>query len=259
LIVQVPAELEKLNNGNFEDGLKGWNTDVWGGSAIFDAESASPLAGNKSAHIKVNESSGTAWHIQLRQWLQIKKGFTYRISYQARASKNLTLQTWLQMDHDPFSIYSNNQASLTNQAKTFNHVVKATADDKVYIEFVMGAVGVGEVWIDNVSVVEVNPNGTSTNLEPQTIENNDWLGQNYPNPASVSTCIEFQLASQSPVFISLVNQLGQEVAYFDKQFFPSGKHLIEWNISKFSNGIYFYTIHAGNFIATRKLIVNHSL
>jgi len=258
LVVQVPAELEKLSNGSFENGLVDWNTDVWGGSAIFDTEFSSPISGSKSAHIKVTQSSGTAWHIQLRQWLQIKKGFTYRISYQARASKNLNMQTWLQMDQDPYSMYSSYQASLTTQVKTFNHVINATADDKVYLEFVLGAVGTAEIWIDDVSLVEVNPNGISTISNPQSFKSENWLGQNYPNPASENTTIEIKLATSGKASVFLYNQFGQKHSCLADQYFTAGSHQIICNTSKLADGIYFYTLHAGNYTEIRKLIVNQS-
>lgn len=155
--VQMPYEMQKLQNGDFENDLTNWNTDVWGGAAVFDVEQASPISGARSAHVKITQSSGTAWHIQLRQWLRIKKGYKYTISYQARASKNVTISTWLQADHGSYVGYSSNWVSLTSQAKTFTHQALAGADDTIFLEFMMGDIGTADVWFDNVSVLEGNP------------------------------------------------------------------------------------------------------
>jgi hypothetical protein len=155
--VQMPHELQKLQNGDFEDGLKNWNTNVWGGAAVFDVEQASPISGTRSAHVKITQSSGTDWHIQLSQWMRIKKGFTYRISYRARASKNVTIATWLQADHGSYVGYSSNWVSLNSQAKTFTHEALASADDTIFLEFMMGNIGLADVWFDDVSVLEISP------------------------------------------------------------------------------------------------------
>jgi len=71
----------------------------------------------------------------LRQWLRIKKGFNYTISYQARASKNVTISTWLQTDHGSYVGYSSNWVNLTTQAKTFTHQALAGASDEQNTEF----------------------------------------------------------------------------------------------------------------------------
>jgi len=55
--VQMPYEMQKLQNGDFESGLTNWNTDVWGGAAVFDVEQASPISGARSAHVKITQSS----------------------------------------------------------------------------------------------------------------------------------------------------------------------------------------------------------
>lgn len=190
LEIQAPDEIEKLQNWNFEQGLQNWSGEVWGGAAVFGIEESSPISDKKSAYAKITSSSGTDWHIQLRQSLKIKKGFKYRITYQARASKNLVMKTWLQMDHAPYGIYSAANVNLTTQAKSFSQEVIATEDDQVFLEFALGASGIGEVWIDNVSLVENNPNGVSSIDETENLGSEK--GRIYPNPIKSLLYIENQ-------------------------------------------------------------------
>jgi len=188
--------------------------------------------------------------------LKIKKGFTYRISYQARASKTLNMKTWLQMDHDPYSMYVAATVNLTTQVKSYSHQGIASADDQVYLEFVLGAAGIGEVWIDNVSVVEVNPDGLSA-IPVQLDRDDNRLKQNFPNPVITNTSIGFELSAPEQLTLTLHNELGQLVACLANQTFTPGKHLLNWDASDFPNGMYYYTLRAITSRETRKLIVQH--
>lgn len=68
------------------------------------------------------------------------------------------------------------------------------------------------------------------------------LSQNHPNPFNPSTNIDFGLKEQSFVTINVFNSLGQKVASLGNKEYPSGYHSLTWDASKFSSGIYFYTI-----------------
>jgi hypothetical protein len=152
--VAVPNVVPKTVNGEFDDDFDGWNRDVWGGSADFGIDTSSAISGTKAARVSITSSSGTNWHIQLRQPMKIHKGMKYNISYKAKANKNVTLQTCLQVGHEPFTNYIQQSVFLAPEVRSFAHTVTANADDDVYLAFMMGALGQAEVWIDAVSVTE---------------------------------------------------------------------------------------------------------
>jgi hypothetical protein len=91
------------------------------------------------------------------------------------------------------------------------------------------------------------------------------LGQNYPNPFNPETWIPYQLAKGSEVTIEIYNISGQLVrtmslGYRDAGIYITKQKAAYWDgRSNFgepvSSGIYFYTIKAGDFTNTRKLIV----
>jgi hypothetical protein len=81
------------------------------------------------------------------------------------------------------------------------------------------------------------------------------LYQNYPNPFNPVTTIKYQLAQANPVDIGVYNLLGQKVATLVSGKQSAGKYEIKWDASGVSSGMYFYRIHAGKFVATKKLIV----
>jgi hypothetical protein len=81
------------------------------------------------------------------------------------------------------------------------------------------------------------------------------LEQNYPNPFNPSTTIKFALPERSKVNLSVYNLLGEKIAELVSEELDAGYHEAEWNASKFTSGVYFYTLQAGRFNETKKLIL----
>jgi hypothetical protein len=86
------------------------------------------------------------------------------------------------------------------------------------------------------------------------------LSQNYPNPFNPSTMIKFSLPVDSYVRIELFNALGEKVDELTNREYSIGNHEINFDASKLSNGVYYYTINAngndGNsFVSTKKMVL----
>ncbi|MBK7106506.1 MAG: T9SS type A sorting domain-containing protein [Ignavibacteriae bacterium] len=81
------------------------------------------------------------------------------------------------------------------------------------------------------------------------------LGQNYPNPFNPTTTIEFALPKDSEVKIVVYDILGREVANLIKGDLKAGYHQVNFNAVNFASGIYFYSIKAGDFTSTKKLVL----
>jgi hypothetical protein len=81
------------------------------------------------------------------------------------------------------------------------------------------------------------------------------LDQNYPNPFNPTTTISFSLPWQSKVRLDVFNLLGEHVATLIHEQRSAGSHSVIFNASSLSSGLYFYTLHAGTFSSTRKLIL----
>lgn len=75
----------------------------------------------------------------------------------------------------------------------------------------------------------------------------------YPNPFNPSTTISFDLPEASSVLITIYNVLGQNVATLINGRLPAGRHEREWNAARFSSGIYFVRMQAGDFVKTTKI------
>jgi hypothetical protein len=81
------------------------------------------------------------------------------------------------------------------------------------------------------------------------------LGQNYPNPFNPSTKIEYTIPTASSVTLQIYNLLGQVVATLVDERQEANSYVKEFDASRLSSGIYFYQINAGNFNATKKMIL----
>lgn len=79
------------------------------------------------------------------------------------------------------------------------------------------------------------------------------LEQNYPNPFNPTTNITFSLSEMSNVRLSVYNVLGQEVATLVNGMKNAGSHTVEFNAENLSNGIYLYTLKAGDYSVTKKM------
>lgn len=81
------------------------------------------------------------------------------------------------------------------------------------------------------------------------------LDQSYPNPFNPSTTINFTIPNASFVTLKIFDINGREAATILKKEMPAGNHSIKWNAGNLSSGVYFYRLDAGNFTATKKLLL----
>ncbi|MCD6162778.1 MAG: T9SS type A sorting domain-containing protein [candidate division Zixibacteria bacterium] len=96
---------------------------------------------------------------------------------------------------------------------------------------------------------------TSIDDEKQIVPDKFELLQNYPNPFNPSTTIKFNLAKSSYVAIDVYDILGRKVETLVSKQMPAGFHHVVWNAGNISSGMYFYRIEAGDFVATKKMVM----
>jgi len=81
------------------------------------------------------------------------------------------------------------------------------------------------------------------------------LFQNYPNPFNPSTAIKYQVPKSSLVTLRIFDILGREVTFLVNEEEPAGTYTIQWDASTRSSGVYFYRLHAGSFIETKRMML----
>lgn len=81
------------------------------------------------------------------------------------------------------------------------------------------------------------------------------LGQNYPNPFISTTEIAYELTGSSVVIIELMDLTGRIVMRIDEGLKTAGKQIATLNADGLESGVYFYTLTAGEFSETKKLVI----
>jgi hypothetical protein len=92
------------------------------------------------------------------------------------------------------------------------------------------------------------------------IPKNFSLGQNYPNPFNPTTTIEYDLPRAEHVTIKIYDIRGRLVRELVDMQQPAGRYKVIWDAldatsGKASTGIYFYTISAGDFNLTKRMVL----
>lgn len=81
------------------------------------------------------------------------------------------------------------------------------------------------------------------------------LSQGYPNPFNPSTNIKYGLPQKAFVTMEVFSTLGQRVATLINEQEEAGYHQITFNASGLASGAYFYSITAGDYHASKGLVL----
>jgi len=114
------------------------------------------------------------------------------------------------------------------------------------------------IVLDNIEGVDQFSSDIVTSIvskENNTMPKQYKLSQNYPNPFNPSTIIQYQLPKSGLVSLKIYNILGQEVANLVNEEQQAGIHEIKFNATHLASGVYFYSIKAGNFVSTKKMLL----
>ncbi|MCX7833364.1 MAG: T9SS type A sorting domain-containing protein [Ignavibacteria bacterium] len=105
------------------------------------------------------------------------------------------------------------------------------------------------VWRRSYQEIIGNIKNISSN-----IPNEFHLYQNYPNPFNPITKIKFDLPKSDFITLKIYDALGREVETLVNETLSAGSYEVEWNASKYSSGVYFYKLQAGEFMDTKRML-----
>ena len=82
------------------------------------------------------------------------------------------------------------------------------------------------------------------------------VSQSYPNPTNSSSVVKVTIENASSISLEVCNITGQKVFEIPAAKYSTGVHALTINASDLPNGVYFYTVTAGESQITRKMIVD---
>ena len=120
----------------------------------------------------------------------------------------------------------------------------------------------GDQWnhANNRVIVIRNPIGIINQSIPEGFN----LYQNYPNPFNPVTKIMYEIPSLSggfnagdkaSVMLKIFDIMGNEIKTYSNLPHSQGTHEIEFDGSDFSSGVYYYRLSAGEYTASRKMLM----
>jgi thiol-disulfide isomerase/thioredoxin len=105
----------------------------------------------------------------------------------------------------------------------------------------------------------INYDWNSVSHSPVNVPVEFGLAQNHPNPFNPETNIQFSLAKNAHVTLTVFDVLGREITRLADGSFNAGVHSVIWSGESVSSGVYFYKIDARygdtSFQSTRKMVL----
>jgi len=153
---------------------------------------------------------------------------------------------------------------VTIQVQSSNYPVSVTITDISYeegygylLQEIAGGVEAGSHRIvEGVEIVIGNEKVSLLKITKQeAVPSSYALEQNYPNPFNPSTTIKFAVPKESNVNLSIYNVLGEIVSTLvDEEMIP-GYYEYEFDALHYASGVYLYSITAGDFVETKKMVL----
>jgi len=158
---------EKIRNGTFGEPIvndQANNPDEWfiweaGMYGISAARVSQYGAEDGCAQITLANSGTDAWHIQFNQWIGLRRGKTYIVSFKAKADVPRPINVKILQNHDPWINYFAQTVDLTTewQAFSYTYTHPEDADEIVQISFELGLHTPTTIYFDDVVVEPAGP------------------------------------------------------------------------------------------------------
>ena len=118
----------------------------------------------------------------------------------------------------------------------------------------------GEFNINSINNFGLTVDATQLSIDDKGIPTMYALHQNYPNPFNPITSLQYDLPEDGLVNITIYDMMGRIVKTLVNGSQTAGYKSIQWNATNdlgqpVSAGMYIYTIQAGEFRQTRKMVL----
>ena len=212
---------------------------------IIDPQMVYPPDGHTINFETLSDSIFFTWNSASYPEFETGPGFEYRLRIvQSNENGNIPYNYTDLMD-TTFTFYPD---SSTYAGANNNYIWSLYTTEQNLPEVLDGQSGVFFVMLPAMSV------------ELNTIPNNFALYAAYPNPFNPSTTIPFDIPDDSFVALNVFDMMGRKIKTLLSENISAGRKSIVWNGTNNLNqsvsaGTYFYSIKAGSFSDTKKIIL----
>lgn len=112
-----------------------------------------------------------------------------------------------------------------------------------------------QIFGGNRDIVTIKYTQSTTNIISNNIVLDYKLSQNYPNPFNPITKISYNIPQQEFVSLKVFDITGKDVAVLVNEIKNSGEHSLNFNASNLTSGTYFYSLEAGDFKMTKRMML----
>ena len=126
--------------------------------------------------------------------------------------------------------------------------------DTILIRFRLSSDAAVTGWGWAIDSLEIQKQPVSINEETVNLLTVQ-LSQNYPNPFSSFTNIDYYLPKDGNVILNVFDMEGRLVKTLVNEFKTSGEYSTRWECSDIRTGTYFYQIKVGELRQTKKLLI----
>ncbi len=151
-----------------------------------------------------------------------------------------------------------------DKSETYGHAVQhlEKVDNTTYRAHIVYladlTTGVGpfdNVLTENPIVYTTYDITVQTSVGDENIINTYFLSQNFPNPFNPVTTIKYSIAEKSHVTLKVFDVLGREVTTLVNEVKDAGQYNVRFDAQDLPSGIYLYTLTAGKFSETKKMML----
>ncbi len=130
------------------------------------------------------------------------------------------------------------------------------SNSQKYYSFTDQYLGEGSRFVYRLKQIDLDGSFSySKTVEVVVLPNKFSLKQNFPNPFNPTTVINFSIAEKQSVTLTVTNAIGQEVAKLVDERKDAGIYEVIFDAVNLPSGIYYYTLSAGDFIQTKKMLL----
>ena len=206
---------------------------------------------------KVNEISGTNYDWYFTDWIfqpnhpiyQNKYNFDsigsgqWNVNFQA--SQVQTNPAFFRMVLNFRVVFADSTDTTFRVMNDFNHQDFTWTFNKRPIQF----------YFDPNDEIVLKEGSTVLGVPQPITAGGFYLYQNIPNPVTNTTKIVYELKNDGYVRLNIMDISGKTIASPLGEYINKGKHSVDVDCSSFAPGVYFYTLQAGDYKQTKKMIL----